>query len=56
MNGKLPPEQQKKARQIGLGLALVTRILLLMSIKWIMGLTEPIINLADSVGINHPEW
>lgn len=56
LSGKLPPEQQKKARQIGLGLALVTRILLLMSIKWIMGLTEPIINLADSVGINHPEW
>lgn len=37
--GKLPPEQQEKARKLGLMLALVTRILLLMSLTWIMGLT-----------------
>ena len=37
--GKLPADQQKKARQLGLGLALITRILLLLSIKWVMGLT-----------------
>jgi predicted tellurium resistance membrane protein TerC len=37
--GKLPQEQQKKARQLGLSLALVTRILLLMSLTWIMRLT-----------------
>jgi predicted tellurium resistance membrane protein TerC len=35
---KLPAHQQKKARQLGLSLALVTRILLLLSITWIMGL------------------
>lgn len=39
--GKLPAEQQDKARQVGLMLALVTRILLLMSISWLMGLTKP---------------
>lgn len=39
--GKLPPEQQDKARKTGLMLALVTRILLLMSISWLMGLTKP---------------
>jgi predicted tellurium resistance membrane protein TerC len=36
--GKLPAEQQKKARQLGLTLALVTRILLLCALSWIMGL------------------
>jgi predicted tellurium resistance membrane protein TerC len=40
--GKLPPTQRVKARTIGLSLALVTRILLLLSIKWLMGLTEPL--------------
>lgn len=37
--GKLPPEQQVKARQVGLSLALITRILLLLSLSWIVGLT-----------------
>ena len=40
--GKLPKEQQAKARKLGLTLALVTRILLLMSLTWIMGLTKPL--------------
>jgi predicted tellurium resistance membrane protein TerC len=38
--GKLPKDQQKKARQTGLMLALVTRILLLCSITWVMSLTK----------------
>ncbi len=38
--GKLPAEQQAKARQLGLTLALITRILLLCSISWLMGLTK----------------
>lgn len=38
--GKLPREQQAKARKLGLTLALVTRILLLLSLTWIMGLTQ----------------
>jgi predicted tellurium resistance membrane protein TerC len=37
--GKLPADQQARARTIGLGLALVTRILLLLSLSWIIGLT-----------------
>ncbi len=40
--GKLPPEQQAKARYIGLGLALVMRIILLFSLSWVIGLTAPI--------------
>ena len=39
--GKLPESQQDKARKTGLFLALFTRILLLMSISWLMGLTKP---------------
>lgn len=42
--GKLPADQQARARQIGLGLALVTRILLLLSISWIANLTTPLFN------------
>jgi predicted tellurium resistance membrane protein TerC len=38
--GKLPAEQQAKARQTGLMLALVTRIILLCSISWVMSLTK----------------
>src|SRR3954468_18626726 len=37
--GKLPANEQAKARQLGLSLALITRILLLCSISWLMSLT-----------------
>jgi predicted tellurium resistance membrane protein TerC len=40
--GKLPGAQAARARQLGLGAALVTRILLLLSIAWIIRLTAPI--------------
>ena len=40
--GKLPPEQQAKARQTGLMLALFTRILLLCSLAWMVRLTNPL--------------
>jgi len=40
--GKLPVSQQPRAYRIGLGLAMVMRILLLLSLSWIMGLTEPL--------------
>lgn len=43
--GKLPPEQQKKARQLGLALALITRVLLLLSLTWLMGMTRPLFTL-----------
>jgi predicted tellurium resistance membrane protein TerC len=41
LSGKLPVSQQAKARQIGLALAMVMRILLLLSLSWIIGLTKP---------------
>jgi predicted tellurium resistance membrane protein TerC len=40
---RIPPRQAKRARQIGLLLALVFRILLLSLLVWLIGLTEPII-------------
>lgn len=39
---KLPPEQRNRARVIGLGLALVMRLILLASISWVMTLTKPL--------------
>jgi len=43
--GKLPAEHQNKARQLGLLFALVTRVLLLLSISWLMGLTKALFSL-----------
>ena len=43
--GKLPEDQQKKARLGGLSLALIMRILLLLSITWLIGLTEPVFSI-----------
>lgn len=43
--GKLPREQQRKARATGLTLALVFRIALLLSIKLILGMKEPLITI-----------
>ncbi|HWL40761.1 MAG TPA: TerC family protein [Gemmatimonadaceae bacterium] len=40
--GKLPKEQQKRARTMGLALALITRILLLLSLAWMIRLTAPL--------------
>src|ERR1041384_3650712 len=39
--GKLPQPQQKKARQLGLTLALGSRILLLCGLAWMVRLTKP---------------
>src|SRR6476659_8483007 len=46
LSGKLPAYQQKKARLIGLSMAMLMRILLLFSITWIMGLTRPLFAIA----------
>lgn len=54
--GKLPEHQQKKARQVGLALAMITRILLLLSLSWVMGLTANIFNLGDWLGISDQDW
>lgn len=41
--GRLDPQMQTKARLIGLGLAMITRILLLFGITWIMLLQNPVL-------------
>ncbi|MEY3678993.1 MAG: hypothetical protein RI924_1134 [Bacteroidota bacterium] len=48
--GKLPEHQQRKARQLGLALAMITRVLLLLSLSWIMTLTSPLFNMGSWIG------
>lgn len=43
---RIPPPQAKRARQIGLLLALVFRILLLTILVWLIGLTRPVLTVA----------
>ncbi len=42
LSGKLPAAQQPKARNLGLSLAMGMRILLLLSLSWIIRLTDPL--------------
>ena len=51
LSGKLPQNQQKKARQTGLGLAMITRVLLLLSLSWIMKLTSPLFNVGEWINV-----
>ena len=44
--GKLPPTERDKARRLGLILAMVTRILLLLSITWLAKLTTPLFTIS----------
>ena len=44
---KLPPHQRDKARILGLSLALVMRLILLMSIAWLVTLTNPLFHAGD---------
>lgn len=55
-SAKLPIELQKKARQLGLILALVMRVGLLFSIKWVMGLTATFLDLSSMLNIDNPDW
>jgi predicted tellurium resistance membrane protein TerC len=45
--GRLPPEQRNRARIQGLALAMITRILLLLSLAWMMRLTAPLFTLLE---------
>jgi predicted tellurium resistance membrane protein TerC len=47
VTGRLPADQQPKARRIGLGLAAVMRVGLLLAITWIIGLTAPLFTVLD---------
>lgn len=56
LTGKLPQHQQKKGRMMGIGFALVIRVILLLSLTWVMTLTKPLFNVADWFGITDPAW
>ncbi len=45
--GRLPPHQQQRARILGLGLAMFTRIALLVSLAFLAGLTEPLFTISQ---------
>ena len=45
--GRLPPERQQAARRLGLLMALGTRLLLLLALSWVLGLTHPLFALSD---------
>lgn len=47
LSSRLPMHQQAQARSLGLGAALVTRILLLCSLSWLLGLTAPVFQWTD---------
>ena len=47
LTGKLPPEQQRRGRVIGLGLAMLMRIGLLLAIRWVMGLTAELFTVRE---------
>ena len=53
--GKLPESQQKLARRIGLGAALGTRLLLLCTLTFLLGLTTPLFTLPDLPFLHDPE-
>lgn len=50
--GKLPEEKQRKARNIGLTLAMVFRVLLLLCINWIIGLKDPVFSIPAIKGLS----
>ena len=54
--GKLPAEKQKKSLQLGLGLAMITRVLLLLSLAFIMTLTSSLFNIGDWLGVTNHVW
>ena len=45
--GRLPQELRDKARRLGLGFAMVSRLLLLFSLSWVMGLTTDLFSIAN---------
>ena len=47
LTNKLPEEIRKKARTLGIALALVFRIIMLLSITWIMGFQQELFSISD---------
>lgn len=56
LSGKLPPQDQQRARTTGIMLAVITRILLLLSLSWIISLEEPFFHIpwigGEQIGIS----
>lgn len=46
ISDKLPKNQRNKARMLGISLAVITRLALLLSISWVVSLTQPLVTLA----------
>jgi predicted tellurium resistance membrane protein TerC len=46
LTGRLPAHQRALGRKVGLGLALLTRLMLLATLAWIVGLVEPVFTVA----------
>ena len=44
--GRLPESQRDSARRLGLGFAMLTRVMLLLSLSWVMGLTADLFTVA----------
>src|SRR5262245_60111866 len=47
--GRLPAAQRARARTIGLGFAMLTRLELLFSLTWLMSLTEPLFTIGKEI-------
>jgi predicted tellurium resistance membrane protein TerC len=45
LSNKLPPEKRSQVRRLGIGLALILRLVLLSMIAWLVGLTAPVVDL-----------
>jgi predicted tellurium resistance membrane protein TerC len=47
VSNKLPVDQQKRARMVGLSLALLVRVAMLFMVTWLIGLSKPVITVGD---------
>ncbi|MBA4054777.1 MAG: hypothetical protein C0490_08705, partial [Marivirga sp.] len=47
VSGRLPAAQQKKAQITGISIAFAGRIILLLAITWLIGLSKPFLNIND---------
>ncbi len=54
VSNKLPEDQRRKARNFGLALAMVVRVLLLLGITWIIGFTEPLFTIPANILMDNP--
>lgn len=56
VSNKLPVEMRAKARNIGLALAMIVRILLLLAITWVITFTQPLFSLSNIISTSMVEW